>query len=91
MATANKTAGNTWSQAVTTGLYFTLSIVGNGQLEWAISDTAANPTVTGHIISRDDRAGVNEALSRNIVGTGYLYVRTVTEGQSLKYAVTAWA
>jgi hypothetical protein len=91
MATANKTATNAWSQAVTAGSYLTLSLIGNGQLEWAVSAAAAAPTVTGHMISRDDKAGINEALNRDIVGTGYLYVRTTTQNETLKYAVTTWS
>lgn len=90
MATANKTATNAWSQAVANSVEFTLSIIGNGQLEWAISDTATAPTVTGHVISRDDLRGINEALNRAIIGDGYLYVRTFTQNETLKYVVTSW-
>jgi len=91
MPTVNKIATNAWSQAVTADLDLTLSLVGSGQLEWAVSATATDPTVTGHIIARDDRMGLNEALGRGVVGTGYLYVRTTTKGETIKYAVTTWS
>ena len=85
MATENKTITGTWSLMVDSTKDFTLSLLGDYDSEWAVSDSAVLPTVSGHILKAGDNEGVNRALT----GPGYVFVRLATLG-SARVAVTAW-
>jgi len=86
MATTNPVLSPSWSQLVAAGdnFFFTLPDVFGLTVEIAVSDTAVAPTVVGHLLQADK----SEGLTRELVGPGYLYGRTVRD--SVAAILTAW-
>lgn len=88
MATTNATASTTWALAATAGADFILSLIDDGQIEWAVSDTAVIPTVAGHAISRIKDLGINEVVTRELTGAGYIYYRSSDVNKRVRIAIT---
>ena len=72
MATSNNPVGRSWMQ-VASDSNTDLLVTWNDAVELEVATTSTNqePTVSGHRVTRDD------AISRGVIGPGYVWVRLV--------------
>lgn len=88
MATTNTTLTTDWSLLVTSGDEFLLTLPTTGAvaIDVATADTESAPagTLLGHRLQTAE----HEALSRALIGPGYVYARAISA--SCTVAVTAW-
>jgi len=86
MATTNVNVPVIWEKVVDAGLDFilTLNTPNFNYVEVAVSDTEVAPAVRGHQFK-----GPDEGLTRQLVGPGYVYARSMA-GAPVLATVTAW-